>query len=95
MSDQPVHVPPPEPIHEYFALSYASYLVLPRSILQSMPVEWQQKFVGLLGECVASFGHLMGTSYDVKALNRRTDDLADYERGRRRLEPAVKAEGGQ
>lgn len=36
------------PIHAWFGLSYAKYLVLPRSILQSMPVEWQKDFVKLL-----------------------------------------------
>jgi hypothetical protein len=37
-------------IHTYFGLSYADYLVLPRSVLQSMPEEWQLKFVSLLDE---------------------------------------------
>lgn len=37
-----------EPIHAWFGLTYAKYLVLPRSILQSMPVEWQRDFVKLL-----------------------------------------------
>ena len=37
-------------IHTYFGLSYASYLVLPRSILQSMPSKWQKDFVKLLNE---------------------------------------------
>lgn len=37
-------------IHTYFGLSYAHYLVLPRSVLQSMPEEWQHKFVELLEE---------------------------------------------
>jgi hypothetical protein len=32
-------------------LSYANYLVLPRTILQSMPMEWQHRFVELLWEC--------------------------------------------
>ena len=39
-----------EPIHTWFELSYCSYLVLPRSILQAMPVEWQQRLVDLLEE---------------------------------------------
>ncbi|MDE3022957.1 MAG: hypothetical protein KGI54_14055 [Pseudomonadota bacterium] len=38
------------PIHYWFGLTYSSYLVLPRSILQSMPIEWQRKFVDLLEE---------------------------------------------
>jgi len=37
-------------IHGWFGLSYCSYLVLPRSVLQSMPEEWQHKFVSLLEE---------------------------------------------
>lgn len=37
-----------EPIHAWFGLTYAKYLVLPRSILQSMPIAWQRDFVKLL-----------------------------------------------
>lgn len=39
-----------EPIHEWFGLSYAHYLTIPRSVLQSMPDEWQQRFVECLEE---------------------------------------------
>ena len=39
-----------DPIHSWFELSYSSYLVIQRSILQSMPVEWQNKFVECLEE---------------------------------------------
>jgi len=34
----------------WFELSYASWLVEPRVALQSMPMEWQHKFFGLLEE---------------------------------------------
>ena len=37
-------------IHNWFGLTYANYLVLPRSILQSMDAEWQKKMVNLLNE---------------------------------------------
>lgn len=37
-----------EPIHDYFELSHATHLVMPRTILQSMPVWWQQEFVRLM-----------------------------------------------
>lgn len=37
-------------IHNWFGLTYANYLVLPRSILQSMSDEWQKKMVNLLNE---------------------------------------------
>lgn len=37
-------------IHTWFELSYAQYLTIPRSVLQSMPEEWQYKFTELLEE---------------------------------------------
>jgi hypothetical protein len=37
-------------VHTYFGLSYADYLVIPRSVLQSMPMSWQYNFVKLLDE---------------------------------------------
>lgn len=39
-----------EPVHDWFELSYAQYLTIPRSVLQSMPVEWQRRFVKCLEE---------------------------------------------
>lgn len=38
------------PVHEWFELSYAKYLTIPRSLLQSMPVEWQERFTRCLRE---------------------------------------------
>lgn len=34
----------------WFSLSYASWLVLPRIALQSMPEEWQNRFFGMVAE---------------------------------------------
>lgn len=39
-----------EPIHTWFSQSYASYFVLARSVLQSMPKEWQARLLGLMNE---------------------------------------------
>lgn len=39
-----------EPIDEIFGLSYASYLVLRRVVLQSMPVDWQARFLACMKE---------------------------------------------
>lgn len=36
------------PVHGWFELSYAQYLTIPRSVLQSMPVGWQERFVECL-----------------------------------------------
>lgn len=35
-------------IHGWFELSYSSYLVLPRSLMQFMPAAWQHQMVELL-----------------------------------------------
>jgi hypothetical protein len=37
-------------ITDYFEISYAQYLTIPRLVLESMPIEWQEKFVELLDE---------------------------------------------
>ena len=37
-------------IHQYFELTYANFLVLPRTVMMDMPTEWQDKFVALLEE---------------------------------------------
>jgi hypothetical protein len=37
-------------VHEWFELTYAQYLTIPRSVLQSMPDEWQSRFVACLRE---------------------------------------------
>lgn len=50
MSESAVESLGAESIHYAFGLSYASYLVVPRSILQEMPGEWQEKFVALMRE---------------------------------------------
>ena len=86
-----------EPIHEWFGLSYAQYLVLPRSILQSMPVPWQRKLVKLLREQDETIPLAIDqpVSYWVYLKNEEVgkriaidnDQYCDYERGRRRLTP--------
>lgn len=81
-----------EPIHAAFGLSYANYLVIPRTVLQSMPVEWQREFVRLVDQTHVMFPGWEPDGYRVHALDKRgkvvKDPLADYERGRRRLEPS-------
>lgn len=37
-------------VHNLFGLSYASYLVVPRAVLQHMPAGWQNRFVELMEE---------------------------------------------
>lgn len=83
-----------EPIHDWFGLSYASYLVVPRTVLQSMPAEWQADLVRLLNLASAMFPDTEPDGgYRVMALDSRgkftKDPLANHERGRRRLEPSM------
>ena len=37
-------------ITDYFELSYASWLVMPRVLMEAMPDEWQERFVAILQE---------------------------------------------
>jgi hypothetical protein len=38
------------PVHKHFGLTYAEYMVLPRVMLHSMPLDWQERFVAILRE---------------------------------------------
>lgn len=75
-------------IHEWFELTYAQYLTIPRSVLQSMPKEWQHRFVKLL--------EILDETIDWRPKQGRYwvqlrddlgkythDSLMDYDRGRR------------
>lgn len=87
--------PDPEPMHEFFELSYASYLVIPRTLLQSISPETQQKLRDALDAAAAEEREHRGHCWPgdaritVQLRNEKgrfiKDPLADYERGRRRL----------
>lgn len=47
--------PEADAVHKHFGLSYANYMVLPRTLLQSMPDAWQAQFVQLLSELEDAF----------------------------------------
>lgn len=78
-----------DPIHWWFGLSYSSYLVLPRSILQSAPVEWQKNFVKCLEELQTMFeqenDHYIVSLRDENGKFTK-DPYCDYQRGRRKIE---------
>lgn len=42
-------------LNQWFELSYASFLTLPRVLMQDMPDEWQGKMADLLDEYDATF----------------------------------------
>jgi hypothetical protein len=86
-------------IHSWFELTYAQYLTLPRSVLQSMPLEWQHRFVKCLEELDETIDwrpkhgqyrvslHLVNDDEeDGETWGAELDDpLMDYRRGRRRV----------
>lgn len=89
--------PHAQDIHGWFGLTYANYLTLPRAVLQSMPGEWQERFVAMLHELDESYGHLdWPYSYRVSAIdvNGRfvKDPIPHYNRGRTYIEPSASKE---
>lgn len=78
-------------IHQWFELTYAQYLTIPRSVLQSMPDEWQEKFATLLYELDDTIDWRPAEGrYWVELRDDKgrfvKDPLQDYERGRRHVE---------
>jgi hypothetical protein len=67
------------PIHGWFSVSYSNYLVLPRTLMQSMPVEWQERAVAVFDELEAAYQHLdHPDSYEVTAaVEVEYSDLSD------------------
>lgn len=56
------------PVHLWFELSYSNYAVLHRTLMQSMPVEWQERMVRCLEELDDAFSHIeRAPGYEVKA----------------------------
>lgn len=70
-----------ETVHGWFGLSYANYLVLPRTLLQSMPEAWQQRFVQRLSELDDAFSHVpQAEAYEVIAGEEHSlADLSDVQ----------------
>jgi len=84
----------PEAIHGYFELTYAQYLTIPRTALQSMPADWQRRFVACLRELDESFDWkprhgnqfwilMRGAGHFIKLADH--EPFMDYQRGRRRV----------
>ena len=87
-----------DPVHGWFELSYAQYLTVPRSVLQSMPLEWQRRFVRCLRELDDAIDwrpkqgqywvQLRAAPKDGSEHGRGVlmhDPFMDYQRGRRRI----------
>lgn len=81
-------------VHEFFGLTYSNALVLHRSILQSMPLDWQERFVAVMNELDNAIGEGMrkriAASYSItpRSANGKftRDAIPHYWRGRTRLD---------
>ena len=47
-------------VHDWFGLTYAHYLTIPRRLLESMPGDWQARFVKCLEELGETFDWMPG-----------------------------------
>lgn len=51
-----VELPEPKPdLQSWFGLSYASWLTIPRVLMEAMPQDWQDRMAQLLNEYDAEF----------------------------------------
>lgn len=83
-------------VHLWFGLTYANYQVLHRTLLQSMPPAWQERFVACLEELQAAFDHLPpAATFMVRAKDASgrfvTDPIPHYNRGRTFVPPRIDA----
>lgn len=96
-------VPTRDDIHAYFSLSYASWLCLPRTLLQSIPAEWQEQLVELLREYDVHWRRLpdgflpreyrVQPTEDGRLVPWRNFTLPHYNRGRAHVDPDGKCTG--
>lgn len=78
---------PTSPMHEYLRVPHpgtpANYVVLPRSLVEAMPLPWQNAMVQILQEFHQAFGHLDWPEYRVvpsrkeKLVNLDEEQLAE------------------
>ena len=79
-------------VHEWFGLTHANYLVLPRSLLQSLPEEMQYRLTEVLDEIddLARANKVPSLDYRVQAVDERgrfiSDPVPHYNRGRTRID---------
>jgi len=72
-----------QPVHDWFGLTYSSYLVIPRTLLCGMPTQWQKEMVRLLDEMRETYdSSQIEDRYTVKLRDDdgrfKKDSLANY-----------------
>jgi hypothetical protein len=90
-------VRPDTDIHTWFSLTYANYLVLPRSLLQSLPEEMQYRLTEVLDEIgdLALANDVPFPDYRVQTVDDRgrymRDPVPHYNRGRTKIDLSASA----
>ncbi|MCI3153202.1 hypothetical protein ELQ39_15825 [Streptomyces sp. GB4-14] len=81
MTTTPDTHPTNGPIHTWFGLSYTNYQVLHRTLMQSMPLDWQQRMVACLEELAAAYEHIEQPEvFDVQAATEHiVNEMTDAE----------------
>jgi len=68
------------PVHCWFGLTYANFAVQHRARLQSMPLEWQRRFVDLMVELSAAYDGQPDPEFEVTTVEwRYVSELSDAE----------------
>src|SRR5487761_193458 len=69
------------PVHGWFGLTYANFAVIHRARLQSMPLEWQQRYVDLMEELSAAYDGQPDPEFEVTTVRwEYLDDLGSDEK---------------
>ncbi len=78
------------PVWDWFELSYASYVAIPRIVLQAMPIKWQKDFVKLMDELDNTIDWRRNHCYiqyrDSKGRFLKKDPFSNY----RHYQPSIK-----
>lgn len=67
------------PMHSWFSLSYSSFLVLPRSLIQEMPTDWQKQMVQLLEEMNERFPNQPDIAWRVRVAKPLNETITYWE----------------
>lgn len=68
------------PVHTWFGLSYANFAVQHRARLQSMPLDWQQRYVHLQEELDAAYASEANPEFEVNTVRwEQVGDLSEAE----------------
>ena len=66
------------PVHDRFGLTYGNYMVLHRSIMEAMPVGWQDRWVALVDEFWDEFDdHVVPQEFEVHVRGEKGRFLSD------------------